>query len=147
MGGAATIVKFESAPVVQWIEPRSSKALMGVRFPPGAQIVRCTICESQARRRRGGVAQILSRKLCVTRWCGARFVDDAERTLSSVGRATRLHREGRRFESYRVHKRQRTCPCGRFSAFVQGAAMLRARMAQATASRDRDRGGGSRREL
>src|SRR4029078_11381645 len=49
------------APVAQWIEQRSSKALMGVRFPLGA------------------------------------------RTLSSVGRAPRLHRDGRRFESCSVH--------------------------------------------
>lgn len=44
-------------------------------------------------------------------------------TLSSVGRAIPLHGKGRKFESYRVHKRLKYLPFGRFSAFVQGAAM------------------------
>ena len=37
------------------------------------------------------------------------------RTLSSVGRASRLHREGRRFESYSVHN---GCALGRYCVRV-----------------------------
>ncbi len=93
------------APVVQWIEPRTSKPLMLVRFQPGARAC-------------GGIGiRVRLRSVCRKTWefesphahqeCSTMH----SCAVSSVGRATRLHRVGRRSESCTAHLKPKEMAC------------------------------------